>query len=51
MAWALFLIASETRYVQRIEDARHENQEIHIDVGLLGAYKKLKVQKIYKTLD
>ena len=39
MAWALFLIArvklSDT--LQRIQDARVEDQEIHIDAGLLGA--------------
>ena len=40
MAWALFLIARVklTDTLQRIEDA-DEDQEIHIDVGLLGPYK------------
>ncbi len=44
MAWALFLIArvklSDT--LQRIQDARVEDQEIHIDVGLLGALQEAR---------
>ena len=44
MAWALFLIArvklSDT--LQRIQDARVDDQEIHIDVGLLGALQEAR---------
>ena len=44
MAWALFLIArvklSDT--LLRIEEARVEEQEIHIDAGLLGAFQEAR---------
>ncbi|MEC8721926.1 MAG: tetratricopeptide repeat protein, partial [Candidatus Thermoplasmatota archaeon] len=44
MAWALFLIArvklSDT--LQRIQDAKLDDQEIHVDGGLLGALQEAR---------
>ena len=45
MAWALFLTARVklTDTLERIEEARLEEQEIHIDAGLMGALQEARV--------
>ena len=45
MAWALFLTARVklTDTLERIEEARLEEQEIHIDAGLIGALQEARV--------
>ena len=45
MAWALFLTARVklTDTLERIEEARLEEQEVHIDAGLIGALQEARV--------